>query len=171
MVTVSADRMAAKGWLRRRRDWTVLFGAFVLWVGCRSEVSTAPEGQGARAAQTSAVTTPTPPDTSLEVQRGQVAQLVRDVFASMVARDCPRLESLVAGQAREHLMHGGGCQHVVETEPETLDVTLVSMEPPRRDGRAPGAWMVHVLTRNRENEQPALVRVEWTRDGFRLVNM
>jgi len=107
----------------------------------------------------------------MEVQRGQVAQLVRDVFASMVARDCPRLESLVAGQAREHLMHGGGCQHVVETEPETLDVTLVSMEPPRRDGRTPGAWMVHVLTRNRENEQPALVRVEWTRDGFRLVNM
>jgi len=107
----------------------------------------------------------------MEEQRAEVTDLVRNVFAAMADRDCARLESLLAGRAKQRLTDGGGCEHVLETEPESLDMALVRMETPRHDGRAPGTWMVRLLTRSQEDEQPVQVRVEWTAQGFRLVNM
>jgi len=111
------------------------------------------------------------PDTTMEQQRDEVTDVVHNVFAAMAARDCARLESLVAGTAKERLTHGGGCAHVLETEPASMDIALVRMEPPRRDGRVPGTWMVRALTRNHHEEQPVQIRVQWTNEGFRLVNM
>ena len=107
----------------------------------------------------------------MDEQRAEVIDVIHGVFAALADRDCPRLESLVAGRELERLTRGGGCAHVLETEGESFDLSLVSMEPPRRDGRVPGAWMVRALTAHEGSQQPVMVRVQWINDGFRLVNM
>lgn len=111
------------------------------------------------------------PTAPVEAQRAEVQDVVHGVFAALADRDCPRLESLVSGRARERLLHGGGCAQVLRDEPDSFDIEFVRMEAPRRDGRAPGAWMVRILTRHEGTEQPLDARVEWQGDGFRLVNM
>lgn len=101
-----------------------------------------------------------------------VQAVVREVVESMRAHECARLEPLIDGALRARLERRGGCGRVVQNEPESMDLTLVRMSEPRRDGRDPTAWLVPVVLRGENaEEQTVLMRVQRAGGRYRVVAM
>jgi hypothetical protein len=100
-----------------------------------------------------------------------VERVVRDVVESMHAHDCARLEPLIDGPARARMQSRGGCARIVETEPASMDLELVRMDEPRRDGRDPNAWIVPVVLRADSARQSLLMRVQRREGRYRVVAM
>lgn len=136
----------------------------------------APEAPLAEAPEPSAPEPTVHEPAALELSDEESQRLVRaaveEVFGRMAAGDCAGLDELVAGAVAERMAGHGGCEQMMREDPGAMAMTLVAMEPPRRDGRNPRAWMVPLQLRSDDDEEmPSLARVEWLEGRFRLVAM